>query len=223
MKNTILIPILMVCLLLPFSCKKREQIEATTVNGQVRTFGSEDPIVHPPVKVLLLEQIPSAGWGSSVSYEVVDETMTDQSQNFTLYGDLSSNKVYYLGVDGQTISTAHHYQKLQYLDYTQTRTDWQLKSIGGTIHKNFYMVARGWVRFHFLSENPQQGDVFGYNTGGGASEIFYGDVDETRIIRFGGNSEYKIALNLKRNNEWINWQEYFFVPAFDTINIQIKY
>ena len=223
MKHTIVIPVLMICLLLPFSCKKREQIEATTVNGQVRTFGSEDPIIHPPVKVLLLEQIPSAGWGSSVSYEVVDETMTDQSQNFTLYGDLSSNKVYYLGVDGQTISTAHHYQKLQYLDYTQTRTDWQLKSIGGTIHKNFYMVARGWVKFHFLSENPQPGDRYSYSVGGGGYEQFYDSINVFRIWGFAGNREHRIVYTLTRNGEYYPKQKHIFIPAFDTIDVQIKY
>ncbi|MCC5918286.1 MAG: hypothetical protein JJU02_13285, partial [Cryomorphaceae bacterium] len=82
MKNTIVIPILMICIFLPFACKKSEQIEATTVNGQVCTFGSEDPIIHPPVRVQLLERISTAVWGSADYYEVVDETMTDENQNF---------------------------------------------------------------------------------------------------------------------------------------------
>ena len=212
----------MVCLFLPLACKK-EQIEATTVNGQVRTFGSEDPIVHPPVRVRLLEQIPSAGWGSSVAYEVVDEVMTDENQEFTLQGDLNNSKVYYLGIDGETISTSYHYARVEYLDYARNNPDWQLQSIGGTVRQNFYMYARGWVHFHFLSENPQSGDVFGYNAGGGAAEIFYGNVDVERVISAGGNMEHKVSFNLKRDGEWSNWQEYIYIPAFDTIEVQVKF
>ena len=212
----------MVCLFLPLACKK-EQIEATTVNGQVRTFGSEDPIVHPPVRVQLLERISTAVWGSADYYEVVDETMTDENQNFTLNGDLDKNKRYYLGIDRSTISTAHHYQPLKYRDYTNNHPEWQLQSIGGTVNQNFYMVARGWVRFHFISENPQPGDKYSYSVGGGGYEAFYNSVDVYRIWGFAGNREHRVVYTLVRDGSAFPQEKYFFVPAFDTIDIQIKY
>lgn len=222
MKHIIVISALAIFVLLPIACKK-EQIEATTVTGQVRTFGTEDPIIHPSVRVQLLERISTAVWGSADYYEVVDETMTDENQNFTLKGDLDKSKRYYLGIDRETISSEHHYAQLKYRDYTNNNPEWQLQSIGGTVQQNFYMVARGWVHFHFLSENPQPGDQFSYNLGGGNYELFYGPVDVERIISAGGNMEHKISLELKRDGTWSNWQEYICVPAFDTIEVQIKF
>jgi hypothetical protein len=210
-------------LMFTLSCSKRERILPTTVKGQVRTVGTEDPIVHPPVRVRLYLQVPQSGWNTGVGYVVVDETMTDENQNFVLNGDLDDSKIYYLGVAVESISEAHHYLPVMYLDFTRRRPDWQLQSIGGTVHQNFYMLAKGWVNFHFLSENPQPGDRFSYNLSGGAFEVFSGAVDDYRLWDFGGNSERIIALELRRNGVWSNWQEHFFVPAFDTIDIQIRY
>jgi hypothetical protein len=209
--------------MLLFQGCKRERILPTTVMGQVRTYGTEDPIVHPPVRVQLLERISSNVWNSADYYEVIDETMTDENQNFVLTADLNNSKRYYLGIDRNTISESHHYLPLAYRSYTHNRQEWKLQNIGGTVHQNFYMLAKGWVNFHFLSENPQPGDLFSYNLSGGAYELFSGAVDEYRIWDFGGNRERIIALELKRDGVWSNWQEHFFVPAFDTIDIQIRY
>jgi hypothetical protein len=222
MKAKIFTLVVLSLLLFSQGCK-RERILPTTVMGQVRTVGTEDPIVHPPVRVQLLERISSNVWNSADYYEVIDETMTDENQNFVLTADLNNSKRYYLGIDRNTISESHHYLPLAYRSYTHNRPEWKLQSIGGTVHQNFYMLARGWVNFHFLSENPQPGDLFGYNAGGGASEIFSGAVDIERIIDFAGNSEHRVAFNLKRFGNWNNWQKDIFVPAFDTIDIQIKF
>jgi hypothetical protein len=223
MKTKTFIFVSFALLMFTLSCSKRERILPTTVKGQVRTVGTEDPIVHPPVRVRLYEQVTQPVWNSSIGYIVITEAMTDENQNFVLEADLDDSKKYYLGIDQHTISISHHYFPLTYRDYTNRRPDWQLQSIGGTVHQNFYMLARGWVNFHFLSENPQPGDLFSYNLSGGAYELFSGAVDEYRIWDFGGNSERIIALELKRNGVWSNWQEHFFVPAFDTIDIQIRY
>jgi hypothetical protein len=223
MKTKTFIFVSFALLMFTLSCSKRERILPTTVKGQVRTVGTEDPIVHPPVRVRLYLQVPQSGWNTGVGYVVVDETMTDENQNFVLNGNLDDSKIYYLGVAVESISEAHHYLPVMYLDFTRRRPDWQLQSIGGTVHQNFYMLAKGWVNFHFLSENPQPGDLFGYNAGGGASEIFSGAVDIERIIDFAGNSEHRVAFNLKRFGNWNNWQKDIFVPAFDTIDIQIKF
>jgi hypothetical protein len=222
MKGKIFTFVVLSLLLFSQGCK-RERILPTTVMGQVRTYGTEDPIVHPPVRVRLYEQVSLPIMGSSTAYQVITETMTDENQNFVLTADLNKRKKYYLGIDKNTISISHHYLPLTYRDYTNSRPEWQLQSIGGTVHQNFYMLARGWVNFHFLSENPQPGDRFSYNLSGGAFEVFSGAVDDYRIWDFGGNKERKISLELRRDGVWSNWQEYFFVPAFDTIDIQIRY
>jgi hypothetical protein len=210
-------------LMFTLSCSKRERILPTTVKGQVRTVGTEDPIVHPPVRVQLLERISTAVWNSADYYEVIDETMTDENQNFVLTADLDESKRYYLGIDRNTISESHHYLPLAYRSYTHNRPEWKLQSIGGTVHQNFYMLARGWVNFHFLSENPQPGDRYSYSVGGGGYEVFYNSVDVQRIWDFSGNSEHRVVYTIVRNGVGFPREKHFFVPAFDTIDIQIRY
>ncbi len=94
---------------------------------------------------------------------------------------------------------------------------------GGTQKVNYYLVARGWVEFHFKSEHFQPGDIYGYNLGGGASRIYYSSVNDSTIWDFAGNVEHEIALNKFTNDQWTNWQEKFFVPAFDTISYQVTF
>ena len=53
--------------------------------------------------------------------------------------------------------------------------------------------------------------------------MFYESVDEYRIWDFGGNVEHEIALNKFTNGNWVNWQIPFFVPALDTIEMEIEF
>ncbi|GGH68087.1 hypothetical protein [Phaeocystidibacter marisrubri] len=103
------------------------------------------------------------------------------------------------------------------------RSERRIRQIGGTVKMNYYLTAYGWVKFHFYSPNPQPNEIYGYNLGSGASEIFYGQVDEYRIWDFGGNRTHEIALNKFQNGEWTNWQEPILVPAFDTLDYEVTF
>jgi hypothetical protein len=221
MKGKIFTFVVLSLLLFSQGCK-RERILPTTVMGQVRTYGTEDPIVHPPVRVQLLERISSNVWNSADYYEVIDETMTDENQNFVLTADLNNSKRYYLGIDRNTISESHHYLPLAYRSYTHNRQEWKLQNIGGTVRQNFYMLAKGWVNFHFQIENILPFDRFAYSVGGGGYEEFYGPFNGSRLWDFAGNKDNSIALGLITSDGDTNWRKHFFVPAFDTIDIQIK-
>ena len=138
----------------------------TTINGQVRTFGTEQVIKHPPVKVQILEKYVSSTWGAGTSYNPIAEVWTDENLNFSISHKLYSSEEYYLGVDGATVKEKYFYASPENFDQS-----WNLiTQIGGTQSKNYYLSAYGWVNFHFISENPLQGDEFWYSVGGGGYE-----------------------------------------------------
>ena len=214
--------LLSILLLLFLITSCTDKARHTTLNGQVRTYGTEDAIQHPPVKVQILHaEFAATGLGGSNNYTPIGETWTDQDGNFTVEANLYENEDYYLGVDPESVKEKYHYSSPGYgaIDFP----DRLITDRGGTFTKNYYLSAYGWVNFHFVSTNPQLGDIYGYNLGGGASEIFYGSIDVHRIWDFGGNIEHEIALNKFTNGDWVNWQETFFVPALDTIVYKVNY
>ena len=165
MKKLILI---FTALLLFTACNKAKY---TVLNGQVRTFGSQEAIQHPPVKVQILHQeFASVGIGGSYTYTPVAETWTDQDGYFTIDADLRKNDSYFLGVDPETVKESYHYASPSYgmIDFS----DHLITERGGTFTKNHSLVGYGWVRFHFISTNPQPGDIYGYNLGGGQAKCF---------------------------------------------------
>ena len=156
-------------LLLVTSCTKKAK--DTTINGQVRTYGTEDPIQHPPVKVQLLEKHPPAGsFGAGSYYTVLTETFTDQQGFYMLSHKLYEDNDYYIAVDPETVTRSLGYYKptFSFRDLPERR----VTQTGGTSTINYYLTAVGWVEFHFVSENPQPGDIYGYNLGGGQARFF---------------------------------------------------
>ena len=193
----------------------------TTIVGKVLTYGTEEIMDHPPVKVQLYRQDHAGCWGCGTNYTVIDEMWTDSSMSFILNAKLHTDETYFIGVDGETVRSSLHYLPPHYGH--KGLEAYRVKSKGGIQYMNYQITALGWVRFHFYSEDPQPGDIYGYNAGGGASEVFYGYVNETRIIDYGGNFMKDIALNRYRDGEWQNWLVDFFVPAFDTIDVSINF
>ncbi len=191
----------------------------TTIVGKVLTYGTEEIIDHPPVKVQLYREDRTSCWGCGTNYTVIDEMWTDSTMKFILQAKLYSDETYFLGVDDYTVRESTGYIPPEFKDLEQ----YQIRFRGGINYMNYHIVALGWVRFHFYSQNPQPGDIYGYNAGGGASEVFHGFVNETRIIDYDGNFMKDIALNRYRDGEWENWIVDFFVPAFDTIDVSINF
>jgi hypothetical protein len=208
-------------IVLPFvlvACNKAKQ---TTLNGQVRTFGTEEAIQHPPVKVQILHsEFGSTGLGGSNTYTPVGETWTDQDGYFTVSAELYKNDEYFLGVDPETVKEKFHYPAPSYgmIDFP----DHLITQRGGTFTKNHDLVAYGWVRFHFVNKNNNE--RLSYSVGGGGYEEFFNPQYEIiRIWDFGGNVEQSIALGKTKNNIDSVWREYFFVPALDTLVYKVNY
>ena len=193
----------------------------TRIYGQVRTYGTEEVMDHPPVKVQLLHERTPGCFLCFQSYHVQDEVWTDSLGRYELRGTLYEDEDYYLGVEETTVKRHHGYRPPGYSSIAIPSR--RITSLGGSFEKHYYLTAYGWVRFHILSTDPQPGDIYAFNVGGGESGIFYGSVDEYRLINFGGNRTHPLALSTCLDGTWTNWREDIFVPAFDTLDYEIRF
>jgi hypothetical protein len=193
----------------------------TSIVGRVLTYGTDEVIDHPPVLVQLYRQDHAGCWGCGYNYEVIDEVWSDEEGAFQLQGNLYEDESYFIGVDGETVKESRHYISPGYGH--KGLEAYRVKTKGGIVPMDYSITALGWVRFHFDISGLQPTDLFSYSVGGGGFESFAGNVQTERLWDFGGNFEHRIALEMRINGEWTNWQEYFFVPAFDTIDYEIKY
>ena len=217
MKNTILI--LGIVALFLASCTK--SAKETTINGQVRTYGTEDPIKHPPVKVQLLEKHPPAGsFGAGSYYTTLTETYTDQDGYYTLSHKLYEDNDYYIAVDPETVTRSKGYYKPT--PGTKDLPERRVTRIGGTSTINYYLTAVGWVEFHFI--NTRSNSRFSYSVGGGGYEQFFNPPYEiVRTWDFGGNLEHTIYMGKTKNGVDSVWNEVIYVPAFDTLIYEVEY
>ncbi len=202
--------------ILLISC--RREPKETTINGQVQTFGTTEAIRHTPVTMQLVTHQTSGSVMSSGSYTVVDETTTDENGNYSLTGKLHPDEWHYLRVVASTVSRAQGYIPPSTIPRDRDR----ISSVGGTITQNFHISATGWVRFHFKGEIHGDGNYFWYYTGS-AHERLFGTIDEYRVNSFAGNIDHQIACGIVRDSVRTNWQETFFVSAFDTVDYQLKF
>ena len=218
MKTRILLSILVAITL--FSCSRAR---TTTIEGQVRTFGTEDPIKHPPVVVELIER--SSGGGGLIggpAFDVLDSVRTDENGNFSVTADLTKNGSYFLAVKENSIK-GHGYIRRSYYPTNPSREQGRITGRGGTIRQNFYMVARAWVEYHILNTNPQPGDEISYNFLGGLQGVGFGPVDKRVIVDYVGNRTHNYYYFVTRNSEYNSYQEQVFPIAFDTIQVDIHY
>ena len=192
----------------------------TTIVGKVLTYGTEEIIDHPPVKVQLYREDPTSCWGCGTNYTVIDEMWTDSSMSFTLNAKLHTDETYFIGVDGETVRRSLHYIPPGY-GHKELEA-YRVKSKGGIQYMNYQITAFGWVRFHFFNtSNPIR---FSYSVGGGGAEEFYSPKQQyIRLWDFGGNQQNSIAIGRSTATQDTAWREYFFVPAFDTIDISINF
>ena len=200
-----------------------DRARTTTVEGQVRTFGTEDPIKHPPVVVELIER--SSGGGGLIggsAFDVLDSVRTDENGNFSVTADLTKNGEYFLAVKESSIK-GHGYIRRSYYPTNPSREQGRIEGRGGTLRQNFYMVARAWVEFHILNTNPQPGDKISYSFGGGLKGVGYGPVDRRMVVDYVGNRSHNYYFFVTRNGDYNSYQEQVFPIAFDTIQVDIHY
>ncbi|KAB2807672.1 hypothetical protein [Phaeocystidibacter luteus] len=194
--------------------------EPTTIVGQVRTYGTEEGIQRAPVRVRIVEEKSNSCFGCGTSYPVKSEVWTDQDGYFSISADLYEDLTYYLAVNDDELLNDRKYIAPTHgsIDHPSRR----INSVGGTIHKNYYLTAYGWVRFTFLNQSGSQ--RFSYSVGGGGYEEFFNPNNSIqRVWDFGGNLEHDIAVGRTLNGVDSVWRESFFVNAFDTIDYQLEY
>ena len=203
------------------SCNKNKKAQDTTINGQVRTYGTEEAMKHPPVLVQIVKKELSSTWGSGPAYPVQAETWTDSSGNFSLSASLYPLEDYFLAVEQSTVKDRYHYIAPTYSGYDMDER--KIKSIGGHIQMNYYLRAIGWVRFHFINTDHSIQDEFWYNVGGGGQEVFYGPMNVYRAWSFSANLNHDIALIKIKDGIRTTWQIPFIPVPFDTIDIEVKF
>jgi hypothetical protein len=182
------------------------------------TYGTDEVIDHPPVLVQLYRQDHAGCWGCGYNYDVIDEAWSNEEGLYQLRANLYDDETYFLGVDEFSVkeSTGYISPEFKGLDVNE------LFERGGLIRKNYYIVGRGWVRFHFINEtNP---DRFAYSVGGGGFEEFFNPATEyNRLWDFNGNHLNSIAIGRSTSTQDTGWREYFFVPAFDTLDYEVRF
>ncbi len=212
---TSFLPVLLVCLC---SACQKEKFEDTTIQGKVLTYGTDEAIRHPPVRVVIYEEKEVGTWGSSNTYSVVAESMSKEDGSFELSHSLSNRKNYFVGVDENTVNNRHYiwptYQNLE---------RHKIHGRGGTQKMHYYLVARGWVKFHFTNQNTGSIQRFAYNFGAGAYEEFFGSFNIERTWDFAGNTTHTLYFGTTSNGLDSLWNEEIEVPAFDTINYQLHF
>jgi hypothetical protein len=217
--KTAIYPLMFSLLIVATSCKK--EAKQTTINGQVRTYGTEHAITHSPVRVQIVEQVYSGDFMSGFYYPVVTEAYCSREGNFSLTCDLFEDRDYYITVDHNTVERQQGYIKPShsYINKPERR----ITNVGGTINQNYYLSAIGWVKFHLISENPQPGDDYWISVGGGGYEVFEDSVNDFITWDFSGNKHHNIYYGIYRNGEYFNYSERIFVPAYMAITHQIKF
>jgi hypothetical protein len=205
-------------LFLSASACSKSSARDTHIYGQVRTYGTEEVMDHPPVKVQLLHERTPNCFLCGHYYHVQDEVWTDSLGRYELHGTLYEDEDYFLAVEESTVRKGRVYIKPEILDLERNR----IVRYGGSYEKHYYLTAYGWVRFHILSTDPQPGDIYAFSVGGGSYEEFYDSVNVYRTWDFGGNMEHSLIRTFVRDGIYTPVEEHFFVPAFDTIDYEVR-
>ncbi len=213
---------LIAALLMLAACSKKEK--DTTITGQVRTFGTEEAIKHPPVEVVIYEEVQYEGgfsfFGVSTGYITVASSVTDKDGNFVLAAKLNTTKTYYLGVVPETV-IGYYYYRPDFSDVDNPIA--KINTIGGTFNKNYYLTAQGWIRFQFNISKLEQGDFFYCNLGYGPSERFESNIQIEKIRTLAGGAKRKISYTASINGELKKWEEQLYIKALDTIDHVVNF
>ena len=205
-------------LIFSFLACSKSSARDTHIYGQVRTYGTEEVMDHPPVKVQLLHERTPNCFLCGHYYHVQDEVWTDSLGRYELHGTLYEDEDYFLAVEESTVRKGRVYIKPEILDLERNR----IVRYGGSYEKHYYLTAYGWVRFHILSTDPQPGDIYAFSVGGGSYEEFCDSVNVYRTWDFGGNMEHSLIRTFVRDGIYTPVEEHFFVPAFDTIDYEVR-
>jgi hypothetical protein len=149
---------------------------------------------------------------------VIDEAWSDEEGVYQLQGNLYDDETYFLGVDEFSVKESRGYLS----PWDKDLDEYEIYSRGSVLQMDYHLVARGWVRFHFVNEtSPLR---FSYSVGGGGFEEFFNPQSEyIRLYDFGGNFQNRVTVGRSTSTQDTAWREYFFVPAFDTIDFEVRF
>ncbi len=236
MKKTAIVLFVLV-IAFSYSCKKEGKEVSTTISGQIRTNGTEDPIrlnneLDNPV-IDIYHVIDQVGYTSS-GYERIASTSVDDKGHFLITLDLNSEGDYFWGVskiDETTYNSSNTpslWWDIFYSTYHNRITP------GETNNKIIYMGATSWVQHRLINSNPDpnNSDVFDCPTWGIS---LYGSIDSimpwvhktwsgTYSYAINDNNQaHQVKAKLTRNGITRDTSIIYTVPPFDTTVVEIRY
>lgn len=176
MKN--LIALLLIGILVT-ACDKKE--ESVSLSGQLRTYGTEEPVKHPPLNVQLIEREfnSSSLLSGGHTYRVLDEAITDEKGNFELKYTWKEDKEYFLAADPGSVQAGFHYYPVSEADRDHAFNKLEARGPIQTAH--CYLRARGWVRFEVECPNPV------------STVNYYLDLSGQQALHFSAGSDTLVA------------------------------
>ncbi len=206
------------------ACNPFYHAKSTTINGQVRTYGTEEVIKHPPVKVQLIEE--SSGGvlvGGAPTYKLLEETWTEEENGyFSLSHDLYEDVNYFLAVNSETVKSGFNYYKPdEYADKALPYN--KLNNVGGTVTKNCYLKARGWVKFEIERPNPVPNSSY-YIDLSGAVLINFPPSNVADVIspKVGGYTHKYYYYFQGADSSFSNFNIVYVIP-FDTVSEKVVF
>ncbi len=242
----IAIVVLVLGIAFSYSCKKEGRMVQTTINGQLRTNGTNDKIIisaeiaRPQVK--LYEQKDGPDIYANGFKEIASVTV-DKNARYSFDIKLNERNVYFIG-----------FRNLDTTIYISSPDSWSVHdetkrfnyiTPGISNNVNLYCLAKSWVRPRFINTNPDpnNNDVFEYRGGlpcnncgsSGLPPIFHGPVDSTLYwVGKTWSGTYKYGVQkpsyahtvegiLTRNGVTRDTSITYTVPPFDTTVVEIRY
>jgi len=225
MKQIIIFPLAFL-LLFSTACEKEDKALQTSVCGQVRIKGTEDPIhTGLPIDITLVERYnPQDGGtfgGGGAAFREISTTTTDSLGNFHFSFKGKSSSTFYLRPESVP-------QPYNFWDDVAGLMDCCSILPGQNQTKHLYFGPPGWLKLRFFNGGPVHvGDYIRYNFGGSTKGNIYGPTennpDATQLLRLSGNVDYEATFTLFRNENVTQWQESIYVPAFDTAYYELHY
>lgn len=210
-------------------CKDESKLEQTSIQGQVRIHGTETPLTNGlPMEITLIEQYnpndgAPIGSGGGSAYREIETTTTDSLGNFSFSFEGSSSSIFYL--EPQSVPEPYSFSE----GLSSLLNNYSIQT-GINQTKHIYMYAPGWLKFTFINDGPVYlGDFMRYSLGGGSSGVrtIYGSTennpDAIQKNKINGNIDKLITFTMSRNDILTQWQDTFFIPAFDTAHHTINY
>jgi len=210
MKN--IISILLLCFLIfaNNSCKEKDPFEnKTIIEGYILEYGSDKPL--PNVKIYM-SGLVNTTIGEPETWILVDSVLTDVN-GYVNY-EYNHNQV---SIDRCTYQVpSKYYTVMSHAINAGTRND-----------ISRFVDPFAWINIHLdnsdLGAFYDQLSISGGWGGGSNNDMFYGFIDTTitRMVR--GNKDTELRWRLERNNEVTITDSLIFIPAHDTISVEIQF